>query len=390
MPNYFNMFSKPVLNKLLHQPTPFYYYDVAVLKQTLQAAKTAAERYNYHIHYAVKANANEKILSIIREYGFGVDCVSGNEIARALKMGFNGSKVAFAGVGKSDQEINLALDNTIFSFNCESIPELEVINQLAARKKKTARVALRINPNVNANTHKYITTGLEENKFGIPINQLPDVFKKIEELPHIRFTGIHFHIGSQITDLDSFKSLCIKANELQNWLNTHNIFPEHINLGGGLGIDYHEPDKALIPDFESFFKIFHDFLEVRPNQPVHFELGRSLVAQSGSLITKVLYVKNGITTDFAIVDAGFSDLIRPALYQAYHKIENISSTKPPHTYDVVGPICESSDCFAKHIELPHTQRGDLLAIRSAGAYGEAMASNYNLRDLPNSRFSDEL
>lgn len=374
------MFSADTLTRFTTIKTPFYYYNLDLLGQTLKQASTAAGKYNYHVHYALKANSNDKVLELINQYGFGADCVSGGEVARAIECGFNADKVVFAGVGKSDDEINLALENNIFCFNVESVAELEVLNELAANAGKTARIALRINPNVNANTHKYITTGLEENKFGINVWELDNVLDLLKTLPNVEFIGLHFHIGSQITDLGVFKNLCLRVNELNQYLMDKRITPRIINVGGGLGINYQEPDTQAIPDFEAYFGLFNQFLEVQPGQEVHFELGRALVAQCGSLITKVLYIKNGIKTNFAIVDAGMNNLIRPALYQAYHKIENITNTATvTEKYDVVGPICESSDCFGKAVALPPTVRGHLIAIRSAGAYGEVMASDYNLK-----------
>lgn len=375
------MFSQTEIQLFQNTPTPFYYYKMDVLKQTLEALTEASSPYNYHIHYALKANSNNEILELIQSYGLGADCVSGNEVTKAMEMNFDSSKIAFAGVGKSDDEINIALDNNIFSFNCESIPELEVINELAGQKGKTANIALRINPNVNAKTHHYITTGLEENKFGINRWELEEVLIKLEQLNHIKLVGLHFHIGSQITDLSAFKSLCIRVNEIQEWFYDHHIIVDHINVGGGLGIDYQNPDKNAIPDFKSFFELFDELLELRPKQSLHFELGRAIVAQCGNLISRVLYIKNGINTNFAIIDAGMTELIRPALYQAYHKIENLTTKEPEEErYDVVGPICESSDCFGKALIMPKTRRGDLLAIRSTGAYGEVLSSGYNLRD----------
>ncbi|MCU4154787.1 diaminopimelate decarboxylase [Carboxylicivirga sp. A043] len=382
-------FNFPVdaLNQL---QTPFYFYDIDLLNATLNSVKKEANIYGFKVHYAVKANANDRILTTIKDAGFGADCVSGYEVQKALEVGFDADGVVFAGVGKADWEINLGLDNNIACFNVESIPELEIINELAEKKGKVAKVALRINPNVNANTHHYITTGLEENKFGINQWDLENVIAVLKQLNNIELEGIHFHIGSQITDLMSFKDLCIRVNELQKWFISHQILPKVVNVGGGLGINYEEPDEESIPDFKSFFKLFDEFLELKPGQELHFELGRSIVAQCGSLLTKVLYVKNGVNTKFAIVDAGMSDLIRPALYQAYHKIENLSSDKAVEKYDVVGPICESSDCFGKAVELPETNRGDLITIRSAGAYGEIMANRYNLRSLPLAYYSDEI
>lgn len=369
------------LENIKQQKTPFYYYDLALLNETLEDAKINAQKYNYHIHYALKANTNTKILQPIKELGFGADCVSGNEVLRALEVGFAPADIAFAGVGKSDEEINIGLDNDIFAFNCESIEEIEVINELAKAKNKIAKIALRLNPNVDAKTHKYITTGLEENKFGINSWELENIIDILPKLENIELTGLHFHIGSQITSMTPFKNLCIRVNELNTWFREQNIEIKHLNLGGGFGIDYNEPEANPIPDFELFFGVFNQFLEPFPHQEIHFELGRSLVANCGSLISKVLYIKKGIKTNFAILDAGMTELIRPAIYQAYHNIENISSTSNEvEFYDVVGPICESSDCFGKKVQLKETKRGDFVKIHSTGAYGEVMSSKYNLRE----------
>jgi diaminopimelate decarboxylase len=374
--------------KLRRIETPFYFYDLDVLRSTLDSVKKEADRSGYKIHYAVKANHNQRILKIISSYGFGADCVSFNEINAAILAGFKPSEIVFAGVGKTDKDISAALEAGIFCFNCESIPEIEVIDQLAARLSKTARIALRINPYIEAHTHKYITTGIEESKFGINIPELGDVVKRLDDFKNIRLIGIHFHIGSQITRMSVFKSLCARINELQEWFSSHNINLEIINVGGGLGIDYENPDKN--PDFHEYFSLLNELIDVYPGQELHVEPGRSIVGQCGSLISRVLFIKNGSNTQFAIIDAGMTDLIRPALYQAHHKIENLTSSGDLHRYDVVGPVCESSDTFAKFIELPLTSRGDLIAIRSAGAYGEAMAMRYNLRDLPKAVFSDEI
>jgi len=367
--------------QLQKHKTPFYFYDLGLLQKTLSVINTESEKYKYHIHYAFKANTNLKIIEVVKKNGLGADCVSGNEVKYAIANGFKNTDIVFAGVGKSDDEINYALDQNIFCFNCESIQELEVINELANLKNKVAQIALRINPNVDAYTHKYITTGLEENKFGINPYEFETVLDKLKNLVHLKLIGLHFHIGSQITDLSPFKKLCTRVNEINNYFFNKGFDLPIINVGGGLGINYHEPDNEAIVDFEAYFKLFHDFIEIRKNQELHFELGRSVVGNCGSLISKVLYIKNGINTNFAILDAGMTELIRPALYQAFHKIENISSTEDKILkYDVVGPICESSDCFGKAVELPITKRGDFIAIRSAGAYGEVMSSKYNLRD----------
>lgn len=371
--------------------TPFYYYDTELLRETLRAINQEAQKHEgFCVHYAVKANANPGILRIIREAGLGADCVSGGEIEACMRAGFPSSKIVYAGVGKSDWEINLGLDNDIFCFNVESIPELEVINKLAAAKGKVARVAFRLNPNVGAHTHANITTGLAENKFGIDMRDMLTVIEEASRLEHVKCVGLHFHIGSQILDMGDFEALCNRVNELQNELERHRITVEHINVGGGLGVDYQHPNRVSIPDFKAYFDTYAKKLKLRPGQTLHFELGRAVVAQCGSLITRTLYIKKGTVKQFCIVDAGFTDLIRPALYQAYHKIENITSDEPTETYDVVGPICESTDVFAKQIDLNCCHRGDLIAIRSAGAYGEIMASQYNCRSLPKGYISDEL
>jgi len=370
--------------------TPFYYYNTDILRQTLRSINEEAGKHEgFCVHYAIKANANPKVLNVICQTGLGADCVSGGEIKASIAAGFPPGKIVYAGVGKSDWEINLGLDHNIFSFNVESVPELEVINELAARKGKVARVAFRINPNVGAHTHANITTGLAENKFGIAMRDMESIIDQASEMKNVKFVGLHFHIGSQILDMGDFKALCNRVNDLQDQLDRHHIKVENINVGGGLGIDYQHPNRVPIPDFKAYFDTYARFLKLRPGQTLHFELGRAVVAQCGSLITRTLYVKEGAFKKFVIVDAGMTDLIRPALYNAYHKIENISSEEPMETYDVVGPICESSDVFAKAIDLNGTRRGDLIAIRSAGAYGEIMASGYNCRQLPKGYISED-
>lgn len=371
--------------------TPFYYYDIDLLEETLKIVSNLAAKDGLYIHYAVKANANPIILDKIRENGLGVDCVSGGEIKAALNAGFRGSDMMFAGVGKTDKEIEQALDANIQCFNVESLPELLVINEIAERKSLMARVAVRINPNVDAHTHQYITTGLNENKFGINLDCLDEFVQVALSLKNVDFCGAHFHIGSQITDMEPFRMLCIKINEILQHLEQLGAVITIVDVGGGLGVDYENPDENLMPDFESYFNLFRENLKLKPGQELHFEPGRSLVAQCGSLITRVLYVKDGSKKKFVIVDAGMTDLIRPALYQATHKIQNITSnSKIDDVYDVVGPICESSDCFATDLRLPYVERGDLLAIRSAGAYGEAMSSQYNCRSLTRSISSDSI
>ena len=371
--------------------TPFYYYDMDLLRATLASINQEANKHEgFIVHYAVKANANLSVLCCIKQAGLGVDCVSGGEIEAALKAGFSAEKIVFAGVGKSDWEINLGLKAGIHCFNVESIPELEVINELAAQHNTIAQVAFRINPDVGAHTHANITTGLAENKFGIAMRDMESVIELAQSMKNIRFIGLHFHIGSQILDMADFQALCNRINELQNQLESHRIIVKSINVGGGLGVDYQHPNRLSIPDFKSYFDTYATKLKLRPGQELHFELGRAVVAQMGSLLTRTLYIKEGAKKKFCIVDAGMTDLIRPALYQAYHKIENISSDEPMEAYDVVGPICESSDVFAKQIDLNKAKRGDLIAIRSAGAYGEIMASQYNCRQLPQAYTSDDI
>lgn len=386
------MYSEEQISSFQKRSTPFYFYNLELFKKTLDKIKVHGLSKGYHIHYALKANSHPKILKHVLEAGLSADCVSGGEVQRAIECGFAPNQIAFAGVGKRDIEIELGLEHNIFCFNVESLQELEVINDLAASYKNPAKVALRINPNVDAKTHKYITTGLKENKFGINEKDLPEIFELLLSLTNIQLIGIHFHIGSQIQKIEPFKKLCNRANEINELFKKNGHDLSIINVGGGFGIDYTNPDKNEIPDFEHFFDTFEKHIQLRPNQELHFELGRSVVGQTGSLITRVLYTKSGIEKNFAIVDAGMTELIRPALYQAKHEIQIISehNGRATQKYDVVGPICESSDLFRTEYELPKIQRGDVLAIRSCGAYGEVMKSQYNLRHSIGTVFSDEL
>ncbi len=385
------LFTKSQQEKIGTLETPFYYYDLALLDDTLKQAKAAADKRDFHVHYALKANFNDRVLETIQRRGLGADCVSGNEVQKAIDSGFSADKITFAGVGKSDKEIRTALAHGIFAFNVESIQEMEVIDALAAEAGVIANVSLRINPNVDAHTHHYITTGLDENKFGVPTSELEKAAAVIRQAAHVELMGLHFHVGSQITDMNVFKSLCVKVNEWKNWFEERGTTIRVLNVGGGLGVDYQHPDENPIPDFEAYFDIFDKFLERTPQQEVHFELGRALVAQCGSLLSKVLYTKSGIKKHFLVLDAGMTELMRPALYQAYHKMERVGETSETLlNYDVVGPICESSDCFGKEVPLPVSKRGDLLAIRTAGAYGEVMASRYNLRDEIRYVYNDTL
>ncbi len=378
------------LEKFINIDTPFYYYDINLLRQTLDVINNEIYNKDYLVHYALKANANPRILKEISSRGYGADCVSGNEILRALENGFPASKIVFAGVGKTDKEIQIGLDNNIYCFNVESLPEMKAIEELASKCGKVAQIAIRINPNVDARTHKYITTGLEENKFGLNESDLPEAISFINKSTSLKLIGMHFHIGSQITDLESFENLCVKVEKLKKWFTNEGITFEMINVGGGLGIDYDDPDKYPIANFKAYFELFGKYLELEAGQTLHFELGRSIVGQSGNLVTKVTYIKEGTTKNFMILDAGMTELMRPALYGAYHKIENVSAVGTSETYDVVGPVCETSDTFGEDVKLSKSKRGDLVVIRSAGAYGETMSSTYNCRELPSSYFSDTI
>jgi len=384
------MFSPGITDKLRKINTPFYYYDLGLLNATISRCHYESGRYGFHLHYALKANSNPKILNIISNNGLGADCVSGNEVRAALDHGFPAGRIVFAGVGKTDDELRLAIASGIQSINVESVQEMEVIQELASAMDRNASISLRIIPDVDAHTHRHITTGLEENKFGILPWQFDTVLERLRSLDRLEFRGLHFHIGSQITDLDVFKSLCERVNEINSWFREQGYKAGIINVGGGLGVDYSEPDKCSIPDFESYFRIFSDLIELQGPQQLHFEPGRAIVAQCGSLVSRVLFIKEAVNTSFAIIDAGMNDLIRPALYQSYHKIQNLTSTGKKRKYDVVGPVCESADCFGKSVVLTEAGRGDLIAIRSTGAYGQTMASRYNLRDLAKEVYSDEI
>ena len=370
--------------------TPFYYYDMDVLRATLREIQRNIDGYPFMVHYAVKANGNPKILNEIAKHGLGADLVSGGEIRAALDAGFEAAEMTYSGVGKNDWEIRLGLSRGIGFFNVESVAEMDVINEIAGEMDTTAHIAIRVNPDIDAHTHRYITTGTASNKFCITIDELDEVVKHANTLPHIQLCGLHFHIGSQITDMQPYAMLCDTVNNLLDHFENMGINFKMINVGGGLGIDYSSPDEHLLPDFKTYFDIFKQQLKLRPGQRLHFELGRAIMGQCGALISRVLYVKENRGKKFVILDAGMTDLIRPALYEAQHKIQNLTATSDERSpYDVVGPICESSDVFGRDCSLPKSQRGDIIAIRSAGAYGESMASTYNMRSLPSSITSDD-
>ena len=367
--------------------TPFYFYDLPLLQKTLDEVKRAAAvSPDFHVHYAIKANFNPTLLHRISASGLGADCVSGHEVRAAVEAGFKPSGIFFAGVGKTDEDIEYSLKAGIGRFNAESAAELEVIDEIARKCGVKAPVSIRVNPNIGAHTHANITTGLSENKFGVGYAQLQDVLRLALSLPGVEFKGLHFHIGSQILDMGDFAALCNRINDLVDELLKAGLPVGDINVGGGLGINYEHPNHFPIADFDSYFKTFRSHLDLPVGTPVHFELGRSIVAPCGSLISKVLYVKKGAARQFAIIDASMTELIRPALYKSYHRIENLSSDEPEEIYDIVGPVCESSDVFLKAYSIDKCHRGDYVAIRSAGAYGESMASRYNLRPLPESFF----
>lgn len=369
--------------------TPFYYYDMKLLRETLELLCSEAGLCpDFELHYAIKANFNPVILQAISAKGLGADCVSGGEVKAAYDNGFPADKIVYAGVGKSDDEIRYALSIGIARFNVESAAELEVIDELAAGMGVSAAVSLRVNPDIGAHTHANITTGLAENKFGINYEQLDSVMRLALSLKHIEYKGLHFHIGSQLLDMSDFVALCNRINELSERLHRARLPLGDINVGGGLGINYQHPNHLDKADFAAYFKVFRKHLKLPKGTKVHFELGRSIVAPCGSLISRVLYVKEGTRKKFAIIDGSMTELVRPAMYKAYHRVENISSYEPEELYDVVGPVCESSDVFVKAALIDRCHRGDFIAIRSAGAYGESMASGYNCRPLPASFFDD--
>lgn len=384
-------------NRFAEMETPFYFYDLDLFGRTLDTLESLARTYAIDVHYAIKANAEERLLRMLSARGFGADCVSANEVVLASQNGFAPGRILLAGVGKTDREIRTSLEVGIGCFNVESIPEMEAIDAIAGSMGVKAPIALRINPNIDPHTHKYITTGLEENKFGISRFEFEAAVKKLSECPNLEFKGLLFHIGSQITDVDNvfgLESRC--ARELVSWFEEQGLKVEHVDLGGGLGVDYEDPDGQPIADFEKWMKAVRTCFPADSGYRIHIEPGRSVVAQCGSLISRVVYVKKGRTKNFVILDAGMNDLIRPALYGAYHKIENLTASycRGDNTkdcaYDVVGPICESSDVWGEGRILRQTCRGDLVALRTAGAYGRTMASRYNQRDLASAVYSDEL
>ena len=383
------MFNSELTQKLTKLKTPFYFYDLDLLDKTILSLKESLDP-NYSVYYAIKANNNSKIIKLIKDHDLGIDAVSGEEINKSLNNSIKPKKIVFAGVGKTKDEIIFAIRKKIYLFNCESFDEISLIDKISNELNVKTKIAIRLNPNIDSRSHKYIKTGMFDSKFGIQIDHLDEILEKIKKLNHIDLKGYHFHLGSQIDDLGVFRKLCKVSNEINIHLKNKNFNITDINLGGGLGINYKEPDLNLIPDFKSYFQIFKRNLIYFDNQKIHFELGRSIVGQSGSLFSSILYLKKSFNKHFIIIDAGMTELIRPALYNAQHHIENLSSNKKEIKYDVVGPLCESSDTFAKDYYLNQSKIGDLIVIRSSGAYGEVMSSNYNLRKKVKAYYSNEL
>lgn len=385
------MISRTLIEKLKEHETPFYLYDIGLLRKTLESASTLANKHGFKLHYAIKANYDAKILKTIKEFGLGIDCCSWNEIKCALDAGFAPSGIVYAGVGKKDSELRNAINAGIYSINCESLQELEVIEGIAAEEGKKVRIALRVNPDVDPKTHKCINTGQADSKFGISYEEIQANAERIQAYEHLNLRGIHLHIGSQIRDMHVFEQLCEKVSAIVDNLVNLGFVLDFVDVGGGLGINYDCPEDEPVPNFAEVFNIITDKLKVNGRE-VHFEFGRAIVGQCGELITSVLYNKTTATgKKLVIVDASMTELIRPALYGSHHVIENITSNaSDKENYAVVGTACESTDVFDGSVSLPRTGRGDLLTIKSAGAYGMSMASRYNLHNLPEAVYSDEL
>ena len=383
------MFQSELVKRFINLSTPFYYYDLDILEKNLLNLKNTLKPFN-KVHFSVKSNTNPRILSVIKNFNLGIDAVSANEIKHCINLGFTPRDIVFAGVGKSDEEIEYGIINNISYFNVESLQELEVIDSISKKFSKKTTVSIRINPNIKSETHKKIQTGSSDDKFGIDLNDISHI-PKLRKLENINIRGLHFHIGSQIINLKPFHDLCKISNEILNYLRENDIKIKNINVGGGLGIDYEYPENNLLSNFKEFINLFNNEIRLDKNQSIHFELGRSIVGQCGFLISKILYSKKSYDKNFLILDSGMNNLIRPALYNSKHKISNLTSKNSDHlNYDVAGPICESSDTFAKDYRLVKSIRGDLIAIHSCGAYAESMSSNYNLRDNINSYYSDTI
>ncbi len=355
--------------------TPLYIYDQAALTAAFAAYTQAFSGCQPLVCYAVKANGNLSVIRHFAQLGSGFDTVSAGEIARVLAAGGEAGKIIFSGVGKTEAEMEYALNAGIKCFNVESLPELERLNSVAARLGKIAPISFRINPDVDAKTHPYISTGLKANKFGIAMRDAEQAYQRAASLPHIQIIGVDCHIGSQLTDLSPLIAACQRLIALIDRLAAQGIALQHLDLGGGVGIVYKDEHT---PDLHAYAQAVEPLLKARGLSLV-LEPGRSLVGNAGVLLTRVEYVKHGEEKNFVVVDAAMNDLMRPALYQAYHAVENVSCPDAPKiTADIVGPICETGDFIGKERQIGAAQ-GDILAIRSAGAYASSMASNYNAR-----------
>jgi diaminopimelate decarboxylase len=362
--------------------TPFYCYSQATLERHYRVFAAAFANLPSLICYAMKANSNQAVLRILARLGAGMDVVSEGELRRARAAGVDASKITFSGVGKTQREIAYALEQDIFCFNVESEPELLTLSALARSANKTARIALRVNPDVDANTHAKISTGKSENKFGIPIAKARQVYAEAATLPHIHVSGVDMHIGSQITSLQPFDAAFSRLADFVRELRRDGHPIDHIDLGGGLGIPYRSDDEPP-PQPERYADTVRQHTQGLDCRLI-FEPGRLLAGNAGILVTAVIYVKEGADRTFIIVDAAMNDLIRPTLYDAYHEIQAVdesSANSPRITVDVAGPVCETGDYFALARDMPQPKAGDLLAIMSAGAYGAVQSGTYNSRLL---------
>lgn len=362
--------------------TPFYCYSTATLERHYRVFAEAFADVKSVICYAMKANSNQSVLKTLARLGAGADVVSGGELKRALAAGISPDKILFSGVGKTASELRMALEVGILSINVESESELELLSMLAANEGRTARISLRVNPDVDAKTHAKISTGKSENKFGIPISRAREVYARAAKLPNISVTGVDMHIGSQITDLEPLADAFTVLADFVRVLRSDGHAISHIDFGGGLGIPYHA-DREAPPEPKAYADVVKRAVKGL-DCTLLFEPGRMLVGNAGILVTRVLYMKPGEAKNFVIVDAAMNDLVRPTLYEAHHDILPVREPQagtPAFVADVVGPVCESGDYMAKDRALPEPKEGDLLAIMSAGAYGAVQAGTYNTRAL---------
>ena len=364
-----------VLDLALSNQTPFYLYSEKIITNNFLAYQKSFKDNPHLICYSVKANSNLSILSLLAELGSGFDIVSGGELSRVIQAGGDPRKTVFSGVGKTEEEIRFALSKNIMCFNIESRDELRTINAIALEKKLCANVSIRINPAIDVDTHPYITTGMQDNKFGIEQTEILDIYKEAHELKGINIVGIDFHIGSQIMDIDPFKESVLKVIAIIKELQRNNIKLSHIDIGGGLGIPY---DNEKTPDKSIFISEIVDLLKPLATT-ILIEPGRSIVGEAGLLISKVINTKKSTSKNFIIVDAGMTDLLRPPLYSAYHSIKEVFHNDANKTVsDVVGPVCETADFIGKDRNLS-VSKGDYIVVESVGAYGFSLSSNYNTR-----------